>query len=187
MYQASEESFSTERDVKLKKGYVQVYTGNGKGKTTAAIGLAVRAVGAGLKVYIAQFMKNGHSSELKCLTKLTDQITIESFLAQDSYAVANPDNRHETKGWQTRIKNIFHSRGFDMAILEEANMAVMCGLASPQDILSLLAAKPPSMELVITGRYAHPKIIEKADLVTDMQEVKHYYRNGVKARAGIEQ
>ena len=187
MYQAAEESLISERDLKLKKGYVQVYTGNGKGKTTAAIGLAVRAVGAGLKVYIAQFMKNGHSSELKCLTKLTDDITIESFLVQDNLDVAIPDSRPESTGWQTRIENIFRSRRYDMVILEEANMAVMCGLASQKDILSLMATKPLSMELVITGRYAHPKIIEKADLVTDMQEVKHYYRNGVKARVGIEQ
>lgn len=187
MYQAAEESLISERDVKLKTGYVQVYTGNGKGKTTAAIGLAVRAVGAGLKVYIAQFMKNGKSSELKCLSKLTDDITVESFLFQDNLNVTIPDCRPGSTGWQTRIKNIFRSHCYDMVILEEANMAVMCGLASPEDILSLMAAKPLSMELVITGRYAHRKIIEKADLVTDMQEVKHYYRNGVKARMGIEQ
>ena len=187
MHLAARENVNSEKSAGLKRGYVQVYTGNGKGKTTAAIGLAVRAVGAGLKVYIAQFMKSGSSSELHCLEQLTSYISIESFLVKGSGDSTIPERHSTPQKWLTRIRKVFLSQRYDIVILEEANMAVMCGLVPPEDILSLIASKPLSVELVITGRYAHPDIIAKADLVTDMQEVKHYYRNGVKARMGIEQ
>jgi cob(I)alamin adenosyltransferase len=180
MHQTARENISSKKRAGLKRGYVQVYTGNGKGKATAAIG-------ASLKVYIAQFMKNGSSSELQCLEQLTNHIKIDAFMVRDSHAAVVPDSRPTSKGWKTRIRQIFLSQQYDIVILEEANMATMCGLVSPKDILCLIAAKPESMELVITGRYAHPDIIKRADLVTDMQEVKHYYHNGVKARLGIEQ
>ena len=163
------------------------------GKTTAAIGLAIRAIGAGLKVYIAQFMKNGNSSEFKCIQQLTNDIKIDSFLVAERNRVRNRNNVRsldglpKSTGWQTRLKNIFLSQEFDIVILEEANMAIMCGLMSAEDILSMIAAKPLSVELVITGRYAHPDIIKRADLVTEMKEVKHYYQDGVNARMGIEQ
>ena len=170
----------------LEKGYVQVYTGNGKGKTTAAIGLAVRAVGAGLKVYIAQFMKTNSSSELQCLEQLTHHISIDVFHFQDNKDTTKSKSRPASKEWQTRIHKALLLQQCDIVILEEANMAMACGLISPEEILSLIAAKPKNIELVITGRYAHPEIIEKADLVTEMREVKHYFRKGVNARVGIE-
>ena len=193
MVQAAGNSLNSEINPRLEKGYVQVYTGNGKGKTTAAIGLAIRAIGAGLKVYIAQFMKNGNSSEFKCIQQLTNDIKIDSFLVAERNRVRNRNNVRsldglpKSTGWQTRLKNIFLSQEFDIVILEEANMAIMCGLMSVKDILSIIAGKPLTVELVITGRYAHPDIIKRADLVTEMKEVKHYYQDGVNARMGIEQ
>jgi cob(I)alamin adenosyltransferase len=186
MRQAASERVNAQKRAGLQRGYVQVYTGNGKGKTTAAVGLAVRAVGAGLKVYIAQFMKDGSSSELHCLEQLTNRIKIDSFLVHACPDAGTPENGPSSKRWQNRLRKIFLSRQYDIVILEEANMAVMCGLVSPEDILSMIAAKPSSVELVITGRYAHPDIIQRADLVTEMKQVKHYYQNGVKARMGIE-
>lgn len=193
MVQAAGRPLNSEVNPGLERGYVQVYTGNGKGKTTAAIGLAIRAIGAGLKVYIAQFMKNGSSSEFRCIQQLTDNIKIDSFLVAERNRVCNRNNVRslddlpQSTDWQTRLKTILLSQEFDIVILEEANMAIMCGLMSTEDILSVIAEKPLSVELVITGRYAHPDIIERADLVTDMKEVKHYYQDGVNARIGIEQ
>lgn len=165
------------------RGYVQVYTGNGKGKTTAAIGLAIRAIGAGLNVYIAQFMKNGDTSEIKILKQHTDRMKIEHFFVQNdtlSYG------RQATGSWSERIQEIYGSMDYQVVVLEEANMAVACRFFSVQILLDIIACKPESVELVITGRNAHPKVIEMADLVTEMKEVKHYFHSGVMARMGIE-
>ena len=186
MVHAAADFSSIEPSAQLEKGYVQVYTGNGKGKTTAAIGLAVRAIGAGLRIYIAQFMKTVGSSELQCLEQLTNHISIDVFHFQDKKDTTKSKSHSASNGWQTRIRKTLLLQQYDIVILEEANMAMACGLITPQDILSLIAAKPRNIEMVITGRYAHPEIIEKADLVTEMQEVKHYFRKGVNARVGIE-
>lgn len=171
----------------MKKGFVQVYTGDGKGKTTAAIGLSVRAAGAGLKVFIAQFIKAGDYSEIKALKKFSDHITIRQF-GQGRFIRGKPadeDIAAAQKGLNA-IKSAVSSGEYDIVVLEEGNVAVTCGLLSVRDILDIIAMKPDGVELVITGRGAEPPVIEKADLVTEMKEIKHYYQKGVQARIGIE-
>jgi cob(I)alamin adenosyltransferase len=169
------------------RGYVQVYTGNGKGKTTAAIGLAIRAAGAGLRVFIAQFIKMGDYSEIKALRRFSDLITVEQF-GLGRFANGKPlleDIKAAQKGLE-RIKSILLSDEYKVIILEEANVAAKYGLIRVQDLLGLIVNKPYDKELVITGRGASPRIIENADLVTEMKLIKHYYEKGVPARVGIE-
>jgi cob(I)alamin adenosyltransferase len=169
------------------KGYIQVYTGDGKGKTTAAIGLSVRAAGAGLKVYIAQFIKMGDYSEIKALKRFSDLITVEQFgLGRFIKGKPSQEDIEAARLGIEKIKSLMVSPEYDVVILEEANVAVKCGLISANEILDLISLKPENMELVITGRDALPEIIEKADLVTEMKEIKHYFRKGVSARTGIE-
>ena len=169
------------------KGYVQVYTGNGKGKTTAALGLALRAAGAGLKVYIAQFVKMGEYSEIKALKRFSDLITVEQFgsgkfiLDQPS-----PEETLAAEKGLTRVRSIITAGKHDLIVLEEANLAVKFDLFPVEDLLDIINTKPEPLELVITGRYADPELIKKADLVTEMKEVKHYFQKGVTARVGIE-
>ena len=169
------------------KGYIQVYTGNGKGKTTAALGLAIRAAGAGLKVFIAQFIKMGEYSEIKALKRFNDLITIEQF-GTGRFIKGKPsasDIEAARKGLD-KIKAVFASNQYNVVIMEEANVAAKLGLLSVEDMLEIMFEKPKDVELVITGRGADSRIIEKADLVTEMKEVKHYFQKGVKARIGIE-
>ncbi|QTA87648.1 cob(I)yrinic acid a,c-diamide adenosyltransferase [Desulfonema magnum] len=169
------------------KGYVQVYTGNGKGKTTASLGLSVRAAGAGLKVFIGQFMKMGDYSEMKALKKFSDLITIEQYGAgRFVKGKPSPEEIKSSREGLERIKAVVASGEYDLVIIEEGNVAVMVGLFSVQELLDIIDSKPEHMELVITGRGADLKIIEKADLVTEMKEIKHYYQKGIQARVGIE-
>ncbi len=171
----------------LMRGYIHVYTGNGKGKTTAALGLALRAAGAGLKVYIAQFVKHGEYSEVKGLKGLSDKITIEQFgcgrfvRGQPSSA----DTKAARKGLET-VKSVLAHREHAVVILDEANVAISLGLFSEAALAEMLASKPEEIEIIVTGRAATPKIMELADLVTEMKEIKHYFQNGVQARLGIE-
>jgi cob(I)alamin adenosyltransferase len=171
----------------MKKGYVHIYTGNGKGKTTAALGLAIRAAGAGLKVFMAQFVKGGQYSELHTLQRLSDRITVEQFGLPRflNGKPSAPDIEAAHKGVE-KLKSSIVSGKFDMVIVDEGNVAVTYGLISKQDLLDLIDMKPENMELIITGRDALPEIIDKADLVTEMKAVKHYFNNGVDARVGIE-
>lgn len=171
----------------MRKGYIQVYTGNGKGKTTAALGLALRAAGAGHKVFIAQFIKNKKCSEHNALERFKDLITIKQYgkgliLKR---APAESDVKAAVQGLE-EIKNIIQSGDYKVVILDEANVALHCKLFAVDAFLKLLSGKPGHTELIITGRYADKKIIKKADLVTEMKEVKHYWQAGVKARVGIE-
>jgi len=169
------------------KGYIQVYTGDGKGKTTAALGLAIRAAGAGLKVFIAQFIKMGEYSEIKALKRFEGLITVEQF-GRGRFILGKPsleDIKAAKKGLE-KIITILSSGKHNVVIMKEANVAVKIGLMSVQDILKIMTAKPQDVELVITGRSADSKIIEKADLVTEMKEIKHYFQKGVAARVGIE-
>jgi len=169
------------------KGYVQVYTGDGKGKTTAAIGLSVRAAGAGLKVYIAQFIKMGDYSEIRALKKFSGLITVEQFgLGRFIKGRPSEEDIEAAKAGIEKVKSLMASRDYDIIILEEANVAVKCGLISVNDILDLISSRPENIELVITGRGAAPEVVEKADLVTEMKEIKHYFKKGVPAREGIE-
>jgi cob(I)alamin adenosyltransferase len=168
-------------------GYVQVYTGDGKGKTTAAIGLTFRAAGAGLKVYIAQFLKMGDYSEIKAFRRFSDLITIEQFgLGRFTNGKPEQEDIDAAQKGLERVKVVMQSNTYDIMILEEANVAVKFGLISVQDLIHLIECKPSNMELVITGRGASPKIIERADLVTEMKAIKHYFKKGVTARIGIE-
>ncbi len=172
---------------KMKRGFVQVYTGNGKGKTTAAIGLAIRAAGAGLKVFIGQFIKMGAYSEIKALKRYTDLITVEQFgLGRFADGKPSPEDIAAAQQGLKRVRAIMASKEYKIIILEEANIAVMLGLIAVQDLISLIVNKPYEMELVITGRGASTRIIEIADLVTEMQVIKHYFQKGVRARVGIE-
>lgn len=168
------------------KGYVQVYTGNGKGKTTASLGLSIRAAGAGLKVFIVQFMKQGDYSEINALSKF-DNISIEQYGA-GKFVKGKPSQEEQENcaaGYR-RLCEILTSGEYDLVVAEEANVAFMCGLIEENELLHLLDIRPAHVELVITGRGAPQALIEKADLVTEMTEIKHYYQAGVTARVGIE-
>ena len=168
------------------KGYVQVYTGNGKGKTTASIGLAVRASGAGLNVFIVQFMKQGMYSEINALKKL-DNIFVEQYGA-GQFVKGKPSDAERAKCRQgyERLCQIIEAGNHDLVIADEANIACFCGLLSEEDLLHLIDIKPDHIELVITGRGAPASVMDRADLVTEMTDVKHYYQQGVVARVGIE-
>jgi len=169
------------------KGYVQVYTGNGKGKTTASLGLSLRAAGAGLKVFIAQFMKKGNYSEIKALERFSDLITIKQY-GSGCFVKGKPttaDINICMKGFED-TKAAVISGEYDVVIIEEGNIAVKYGLLPLKEFLDLIEMKPENVEIVITGRFASKEIIDKADLVTEMIEVKHYFKKGIHARVGIE-
>ncbi len=169
------------------KGYVQVYTGDGKGKTTAAIGLALRAAGAGLNVLIVQFLKMGDYSEIKALRKLSPRITVEQY-GCGRFVMGAPSDEEKAAGQKgyKRIAAALTRGEYDLIIVEEGNVAVTCGILSENDLLTLIERKPDNVELLITGRGAAEKVVEKADLVTEMKAVKHYFDQGVAARKGIE-
>ena len=171
----------------MRRGYVQVYTGNGKGKTTAALGLAIRAAGAGLRVFIAQFIKKRKCSEHAAIEAFGDTIMVRQF-GNGLIMGRKPstaDVRAAQKGIESARKAVL-SVEYDLVILDEANVAAHYGLILVQDLLDLIEGKPTGVELVITGRYADKKVRNAADLVTEMREIKHYGKQGVKARRGIE-
>ncbi len=175
---------------KLKKGYIQVYTGDGKGKTTAALGLAFRAVGHGMRVFIIQFMKGSiFYGELKTAEMLSPYVTIVQMGREEFVDRNNPDPediRLAQEGLEL-AKEIMRKNQHDILILDELNVALDFGLVSLEQVLELLDNKPEDMELVLTGRYAHPEVVKRADLVTEMIEIRHYYaEKGVDARDGIE-
>jgi len=165
---------------------IQIYTGNGKGKTTAALGLAIRAAGARKKVYICQFIKGKPYSELLCLKKIKN-ITIEQF-GRGCFIKKTPskaDIEFAGKGLE-KAKKMVESKKFDLIILDEINCAIDVKLIEASDVLDLINNTPRSIELVLTGRNAPRALINAADLVSEIHEIKHYYRTGVKARKGIE-
>lgn len=173
----------------LGKGYVQVYTGKSKGKTTAALGLAFRSTGHGLKTYIGQFIKGQHYGELEAAKMMQPYITIEQYGRPGWVHVHNPPREKDIQMAQEglrRARKAMLSGEFDIVIFDEINTAHFYQLVSLEDILDLIASKPDGVELILTGRYAPPEVIDAADLVTEMTEVKHYYKEGVKARGGIE-
>lgn len=169
------------------QGYVQVYTGNGKGKTTAAMGQALRAVGAGWKVFIAQFVKGMHYSELDSLSRYSDLIQMKQF-GRDCFIHGNPtqEDCDLACGALEEVREIARSGEYQMVILDEIFIAIFYNLVDLQDVLSLIRERHPSVELILTGRKAPEEILNIADLITEMTEVKHFYQQGVQARAGIE-
>lgn len=171
----------------MVKGYVHVLTGDGKGKTTAAIGLAIRAAGSDLKIFFAQFMKAGEYSEIKAFRRLSNLITVEQFgLGKFTIKTPHPDDIAAAQNGLKRVRTVMAENMYDMMILDEITVAVKLGLIAANDLLGLIVNKPRGLELIITGRYASPRVIETADMVTQMKALKHYYHSGVKARVGIE-
>ncbi len=171
-----------------RKGRIHVYTGNGKGKTTAAFGLAMRAAGRGLSVLIIQFMK-GHSECGEIISaKRLPGIRVEQFGTEDfidADMISEKDRRLAAKGME-RAKKAMGKKEADLVILDEINVAVHFDLVSEEQVLELIHAKPFDMELVLTGRYARPEIIRHADYVTEMKAKKHPFKSGQEARDGIE-
>jgi cob(I)alamin adenosyltransferase len=173
-----------------KTGLVEVYTGDGKGKTTAALGLALRACGQGLKSYMIQFMKGEiYYGELGAAKDLPNGcLTIIQMGRPDFVSKENPepiDVELAQKALEL-AREIIEAAEHDILILDEVNVAMDFGLISTGDVLQLIDEKPPEMELILTGRYAPQAIIDRADLVTEMKEIKHPYMRGIPARVGIE-
>ena len=173
---------------RLKQGLVQVYTGDGKGKTSAAFGLALRAIGRGFKVYVIQFIKGGFDyGELYAVKRLPN-LELKAF-GQGKFVTQTPPSEKDVglaKKAFTLAKQVVKSGDYDVVILDEINVAVHLGLLDVKEVVNLLKNKPTHVELVLTGRYASKEIIEKADLVTEMKEIKHPFAKGVKPRKGIE-
>jgi cob(I)alamin adenosyltransferase len=175
-------------EASLERGLVQVYTGNGKGKTTAALGLALRAVGRGLRVYMMQFMKGQSYSELVSAQRLAPQLTLEQ-VGRDCFirkGAVDPVDVQMAQEAFARARNLVVSGEYDLVILDELNCAVDFELIAVADALELIRAKAPRTELVMTGRNACPEVIAAADLVTEMREIKHYFNAGQPSRPGIE-
>jgi len=171
----------------VRKGYVQVYTGNGKGKTTAALGLAIRAAGAGMRVFLGQFIKEVKASEHKALQRFADLITVAQF--GRGMCITREPAREDIEAagdGMRRAQEALASGRYDMVILDEINVAVSLGLIDVEEVLRLIRMKPSTIELVLTGRGADERVIAGADLVTEMRDIKHYWNKGVKARRGIE-
>ena len=181
------QGFLEEHRRDFDRGYVQVYTGDGKGKTTAAIGLAVRAAGAGLRVYLAQFIKSEPYSEITGLECLGDRITCRQF-GRGCWLRGEPaeEDRRLAREAMATVGEILRAGEYEVVILDEINVATHFGLVDVAAVLTLLDERPERVELVLTGRRADPRVIERADLVTEMVERKHYYQQGVLARTGIE-
>ena len=169
------------------QGFVQVYTGDGKGKTTAALGLALRAAGAGLRVYFGQFIKNADYSEIKALARFADCITVRQF-GRGCFLLTEPapEDRAAARRALGAIGLALVSGDYDLVIADEANVAASRALIDEAALLELIDLRPPQVDLVLTGRGAPAAVLARADLVTEMRAVRHYYDRGVAARVGIE-
>ncbi len=173
---------------KTDKGLVVVITGNGKGKTTSAFGQALRAIGQGYRVFILQFMKGRKYGEIVAAEKYLPRLTVrmsglDSFVMRDNPAAV--DIELAQKGLDVAKKAIVSGK-YDMVILDEINVALDFKLIALPEVIELIKNKPPALDIILTGRYAPPEIIELADTVSEVQEVKHHYNRGIKDRAGIE-
>ncbi len=176
----------------MEHGYFQVYTGNGKGKTTAAIGLAIRALGAGMSVYMGQFIKGMRYSEIATLETLSaalgpDRLVVRQY-GRGCFIFRDPEQADIDSASEglAEARAALASGRYGLVILDELNVAVKVGVVTEADALAVVAARPPAVELVFTGRYATDAMLAIADLVTEMCEIKHYYKQGVEARDGIE-
>lgn len=178
-------------DMQKEKGQVYVYTGNGKGKTTAALGTAMRALGWGWKVRMIQFIKTGQRyGEYKTIKEFKDRMTLES-IGEGYYKILNdtkPEEVHKKTAqiaWQKTKKEIEKGEA-DLVVIDELNNAIEYGFVKVDEVIKILRERPQHVNVVITGRGAHPKIIEIADLVTEMKEIKHPYQKGLTARKGLD-
>ena len=173
----------------LEKGYIHIYTGNGKGKTTAALGQALRSAGSGLTTFIVMFMKDFLYGEIKSIKSLSNCIRLEQY-GNDAFVFRKkqPDDKDIAAAQQAlkQARKAMLSAKYDIVIMDEVCVAIHFGLLKTNELISFLAEKPDPVEVILTGRYCPPELIEKADLATEMQEVKHYYQKGVAARKGIE-
>ena len=172
----------------LTHGCIHVYTGNGKGKSTAALGLAIRGVGKGLKVYMIQFMKGDIEYGEVVSARRIPNFQLVQFGRPDFVDKTDPDPRDIDLARQglEHAREIIDSGDWDIVILDELNVALDWHLVQVEDVLDLIDRKPSHVELVLTGRYARPEVIDKADYVTEMHELKHPYNRGILAREGIE-
>ncbi|OPZ09776.1 MAG: Cob(I)yrinic acid a,c-diamide adenosyltransferase [candidate division BRC1 bacterium ADurb.BinA292] len=171
----------------METGRVQVYTGDGKGKTTAAVGLAVRAAGAGLRVLIVQFMKGGPSSEHAALACLADRITVRHYgRAGFVHGDPTPDDLRLGREALRDAAGALCEGTHDVVVLDEACVAVHFGLFRAAELVSAIEARAKGVEVVVTGRRAPPELLAIADLITEMRPLRHYYNDGVPARRGIE-
>ena len=185
---AKEAATSPSSPEPLRRGLVQIFTGDGKGKTSAAIGAVVRALGHGLRVYIGFFMKGDHpSGERNILSKLPN-VTMESFGAGGFVGRENikPEEKERAKRGLAAARKAMLSGNYDLVVLDELNLAVAWNLVERDEVLKLIDERPEGVELILTGRRADSKLIKAADLVTEMLKIKHPYDEGVKAREGIE-
>ena len=167
--------------------YIHVYTGDGKGKTTAALGLTLRAVGAGWRVLFAQFLKHGEFSEIKALKKLGDQVTIRQY-GSGRFTKGRPSEKEMemARAGLSEIMQVMEEGRYDLIVLDEINVAVHFGLIPLKGVIHFLEKRPKDVELVLTGKWAPKEIMERADLVTEARMIKHYFSKGVRAREGIE-
>ena len=171
-----------------RNGLVQVYTGDGKGKTTAVLGLALRAAGWGMKTYIGQFMKGRHYGELSAVRALAPYIAIEQY-GRATFVHSKegtPEDVAAAREGLRRIRTALVDGEYDVVVMDEINVALHFQLVSLVDVLEVMEARPAPVELILTGRRVPPEIVSHADLVTEMREVKHPYRRKIGARQGIE-
>ena len=173
---------------RLAQGLIQVYTGDGKGKTTCALGLALRAVGQGFQVYMIQFLKGRETGEAKAAARLAPEMTLRYCGRPGLVNLRSPapeDLALVREAW-TLAREVLAAGEHDLVILDEINLALTHNLVPLEEALEVLRQRPPWVEVVLTGRQAPPELVALADLVTEMRPVKHYYQAGVKSRRGIE-
>ncbi|GAB1476274.1 cob(I)yrinic acid a,c-diamide adenosyltransferase [Bacillota bacterium] len=170
----------------IEKGYIQVYTGNGKGKTTAALGITLRSLCAGNRVFFGQFMKGQDYSELKAAEHF-EKLDMEQF-GTPSFIHGEPsaEDIAKAEAGLAKMKEVLSSGNYDMVVFDEINTTLFFKMLKVEEVLAVLDQKPEGTEVILTGRYAPEEIIDRADLVTEMREIKHYYNAGVGARVGVE-
>ncbi len=173
----------------MRKGYIQIYTGDGKGKTTAAVGLAVRALADDLRIFFCQFLKGEESGELAFLKGISDKIDIHlcglNKFCTNRKNPAKDQIDAAKRGLELSKKAIFSGK-YDIVILDEINVALYFNLLKIEDVLHILQNKPSSVEIILTGRNASKELYDYADLISEIREIKHYFQKGVRARKGIE-
>jgi len=172
-----------------RQGLIFVFTGKGKGKTSAALGMALRAAGQGLRVLILQFMKRkSNIGEVMALEKVDLPITLRQYGRSVFFKTrtCEPMDIHMAHQGLQAFEEAMESRTYDLIILDEINMAIYFDMLELEEVMQVIEKRPPELHLVLTGRYARKEILEIADLITEMQEAKHHYNDGVRAQKGIE-